>query len=315
MIGYILRRLASLIPLLLIVSFLVFCLTLLIPGDPARVLAGGQNATPAQVDQVRHQLGLDRPFLSQYWHWLVNALHGNLGYSLFHHDAVASSIASKFPVTFSVALGAMIVVLLIGAPTGVLAGTRPGSIADRIITITSSTMLAVPDFWLAIILIVVFAVNTHLLPAIGYVPFSQSPSQWAEHLVLPWIAAGLGGAATLARQLRGAIADVMEQDYIRTAEAKGLHERYIIGKHALKNAAIAPVTVLGIMFAYTLGGTVILEHIFSIPGLGQYFYLGLTAKDLPVIQGVALVVAVTFAVVNLLVDVLYAYLNPKVRLA
>jgi peptide/nickel transport system permease protein len=163
--------------------------------------------------------------------------------------------------------------------------------------------------------VLLFSVKLKILPSIGYVPFTQSPVEWFLHLCLPWVAAGLGGGATLARQLRGSLADSLDQDYIRTAEAKGVRGSLVIFKHALKNASIAPMTVVGIMFAYTLGGTVILEYIFSIPGMGQYFYQALGAKDVPVIQGVTLVVAITFVVINLAVDVLYAYLNPKVRLA
>jgi peptide/nickel transport system permease protein len=164
------------------------------------------------------------------------------------------------------------------------------------------------------VLVVAFAAKLHLVPAIGYVGITQSPVEWARHLILPWISLGLGGAATLARQLRSSLVDVLDQDYIRTAAAKGLRRRSIIGKHALKNAAIVPLTLVGIQFAYLLGGTIILENIFSAPGLGQYFFQALNGRDLPVIQGVTLVVAITFVVLNLAVDLFYAYLNPKVRL-
>jgi peptide/nickel transport system permease protein len=266
------------------------------------------------VAQLRHQRGLDQPYLVQYWHWLVNALHGNLGRSIQGNTSVSHEIAQRFPVTFSIALGGLAVTLLVGVPLGVLAGTRPKSLADRMVTVGTSAMLAIPDFWLAILLVLLFSVNLKVLPAIGYVPFTQSPLEWASHLCLPWIAVGLGGAATLARQLRGSLADALEQDYVRTAEAKGVRGSVVVLKHALKNASIAPVTILGIIFAYTLGGTVLIEYIFSIPGMGQYFYQALNSKDVPVIQGVTLLVALIFITVNLLVDVVYAYLNPKVRL-
>lgn len=313
MVAYILRRLVAIIPLLVLISFAVFSLTLLIPGDPAREILG-PNAPAAQVAQLRHQMGLDQPYLVQYWHWLVNALHGNLGRSIQRNTAVSHEIAQRFPVTFSIALGGLAVTILLGVPLGVVAGTRPGSGADRVVTVATSTLLAIPDFWLAILLVLLFSVNLKVLPAIGYVPFTQSPLEWASHLCLPWIAVGVGGAATLARQLRGSLADALEQDYVRTAEAKGVRGSVVVLKHALKNASIAPVTILGIIFAYTLGGTVLIEYIFSIPGMGQYFYQALNSKDIPVIQGVTLLVALIFITVNLLVDVLYAYLNPKVRL-
>ncbi len=313
MIAYILRRLVAIIPLLVLISFAVFSLTLLIPGDPAREILG-PNAPASEVLQLRRQMGLDQPYLVQYWHWLVNALHGNLGRSIQENTSVSHEIAQRFPVTFSIALGGLAVTVLLGVPLGVLAGTRPGSAVDRIVTVTTSTLLAIPDFWLAILLVLFFSVNLKVLPAIGYVPITVSPLEWASHLLLPWIAVGVGGAATLARQLRGSLADALEQDYVRTAEAKGVRGSVVVLKHALKNASIAPVTILGIIFAYTLGGTVLIEYIFSIPGMGQYFYQALNSKDIPVIQGVTLLVALIFITVNLLVDVLYAYLNPKVRL-
>jgi len=315
MIGYVARRLLALVPLVLIISFLVFAMSFLIPGDPARTLAGGLHAQASRVIQVRHQLGLDKPVVVQYWRWLSHALGGNLGRSLYTQGSVANAIAHRFPITLSMAIGALVVIVLLGVPAGIAAGTRPGGIVDRLVTLGTSAAIAIPDFWLGILLVIVFAVKLKALPAIGYVSFANSPVQWATHLYLPWLALGIAGAAPLARQLRGALIDVLEQDYIRTAGAKGLPPRRIIFKHALKNAAIAPVTVLGIQFAYLLGGTVILEYIFSIPGLGLYFFDALTSRDLPVLQGVTLVIALTFVLLNLAVDVLYAYINPKVRLA
>ena len=312
--SYVARRLLALIPLLLIVSFIVFALSLLIPGDPARVVAGGQKATPAGVERARKKLRLDKPFVEQYGLWLGHAAQGDLGDSFYNHRTVGSEIASRFPVTLSVALGAITITILLGVPLGILAGTRPRSLADRIVTATSSIGLAMPDFWLGMILITIFAVNLHMLPSGGYVGFARSPVEWATHLYLPWIAIGIPGAAGIARQVRGAMIDALEQDYIRTASAKGLRRRAIVFKHALKNASLAPVTVIGITFAYMLGGTVIIENIFSLPGMGSYFYEALIQKDLPVIQGVVLLTALIFVVLNLAVDLLYAYLNPKVRL-
>lgn len=313
MTGYVGRRLLAVVPLLLLISAAVFSMTFLIPGDPARTIAG-PHATPDRVVAVRHQLGLDHSVLSQYWHWLTHALSGNLGSSLFTHTAVAGEIAHRFPITFSLSIGALLLAVLIGVPAGLAAGTRPGSVVDRLVTLGTSTAIAVPDFWLGIILVILFAVKLQMLPAVGYVGITQSPVDWATHLYLPWFALGIAGAAPIARQLRGALIDVLAQDYIRTANAKGLPGYRVLLKHALKNAAISPVTVIGIQFAYLLGGTVIIEYIFSIPGLGLYFFNALNAKDLRVIQGVTLVVALTFVFVNLAVDVLYAYINPKVRL-
>jgi len=312
--GYVARRLLTVVPLVLLISMGVFSLSFVIPGDTARTLAGGMHASQEQVDTVRRQLGLNKPVIEQFWRWLTHALHGNLGTSLYDKSSVAHAIVHRFPITLSMALGALVVILLLGVPAGIAAGTHPGGVIDRLVTLGTSAAIAIPDFWLSIVLVILFAVKVHLLPSIGYVSLTTSPLQWARHLLMAWVAMGIGGAAPVARQLRGSMIDVLDQDYIRTASAKGLPRRSIVFKHALKNAAIAPVTILGIQFAYLLGGTVIIEGIFSIPGLGNYFQGALLNKDLPVIQGVILVIALTFILLNLAVDVLYAYINPKVRL-
>lgn len=314
MISYIVRRLAAIVPLLLIVSFLIFVLTQFIPGDPARNILG-TRATNETVAELQHKLGVDRPWPRQYVSWLGKAVRGDLGHSWYHQtESVTSQIKVRLPITANMAVGAMVVTILLGLPLGLLAGTRPQSLADRFVTFGTSAAIAAPDFWLAMMLIIVFAVKLKVLPAISYVPFDQSPVEWFRHLILVWIAVGIPGAASFARQLRGALIDSMEQDYVRTARAKGLRGSSVVLKHALKNASLVPVTVLGLQFAYTLGGTVVLERIFSFNGMGAYFFGALDVKDVPIIQGVTLLVALTFVTVNLVVDVLYAFLNPKVRL-
>jgi peptide/nickel transport system permease protein len=313
-IGYVARRLLALIPLLLIITFVVFGMTLLVPGDPAIEIAGGLNAKPEDVARVRHDLHFDQPLLAQYRYWLSDAVHGDLGQSYLQNTRVADEIKTRFPVTLSMALGALAVTVLLGVPAGIIAGTRPRSARDRAVTLGTSVGIAMPDFWLAMVFIVWFAVKLQWLPAQGYVPPAESVTEWAKHLALVWLAMGIAGAASFARQLRGALIDTLEQDYIRTAQAKGASRRRVVLKHALKNASFIPVTVLGLQFAYMLGGTVVLESIFSINGIGRYFFTGLVRKDLPVIQGVTLFVAVTFVVVNLVIDIVYGYLNPKVRL-
>jgi peptide/nickel transport system permease protein len=313
--AFIARRLAAMVPLLILITLGVYALVLLIPGDPARTLAGGIHAEPSEIARVRHQLHLDQPFFAQYWRWVTHALQGNLGSSLFQHSSVASAISSRFSLTLSLALGGLFVSILIGLPLGILAGTRPGTVADRSATVVSSAGIAIPDFWLAILLAVLFAVKIHLLPDLGYVGLTKSPWGWFEHLILPWVALGVAGGATLARQVRGGLIDVLDQDYIRTARSLGVPERQVIGRLALKNALTPAMTLVGIQFAYLLGGTVIIEQIFSIPGLGSLMLQAIDTKDLPVIQGVVLLTAVIFVLVNLIVDIGYGLLNPKVRVS
>ncbi len=315
LLSFIVRRLLITIPLLLLISFAVFSLVLLLPGDPALTLAGGVHSNPAKVAEITRQLHLNEPFWRQYLRWLNGVIHGDLGSSLFNPgQSVAAGIRARFPVTLSLAIGGMLLAILIGVPAGIIAGVRNGSASDRLVTVGSSLGVAIPDFWLALLLVIVFAVDTHLLPALGYVQWSASPWGWFEHLILPWLALGLGGAATIARQVRGALIDTLDQDYMRTATAKGLSNRVVIGKHALKNALSPAVTVIGISFGYLLGGTLIIEQIFSLPGIGEYILSAISEKDLPVVQGVVLVTATAFVIINLIVDVIYGYLNPKVRL-
>jgi peptide/nickel transport system permease protein len=315
LLSFIVRRLLITIPLLLLISFAVYSLVLILPGNPALTLAGGIHSTPAEVARITRQLHLNEPYWKQYLRWLNGVIHGNLGESLFNPgQSVASGIATRFPVTLTLAVGGMILAVLIGVPAGIVAGVHSGSARDRLVTVGSSLGVAIPDFWLALLLVIWFAVDSHILPALGYVDWSTSPWQWFEHLILPWIALGIGGSAIIARQVRGALIDTLDQDYMRTAVAKGLSTRAVIGKHALKNALSPAVTVIGIQFGYLLGGTLIIEQIFSLPGIGQYVLQAISEKDLPVIQGVVLVTATAFVLINLIVDVIYGYLNPKIRL-
>src|ERR1700722_1926856 len=309
------RRLLITVLLLFLISLGFYSLILIIPGNPAIALAGGPKATPAEIAKITAQLHLNQGFFAQYWRWLKAALQGNLGNSLFENQTVASGIAARFPVTLSVAAGGMIIAILLGVPAGIVSGLHQRTVRDRLVTVGSSIAVAIPDFWLALILVIVFAVKLEWLPALGYTPFTQSPAEWFQDLLLPWLALGIGGSAVIARQVRGALIDTLDQDYMRTAVAKGLSPRMVVGKHALKNALSPAVTVIGIQFGYLLGGTLIIEQIFSLPGLGTYIIQAINDKDIPEIQGVVLVVATSFVIINLVVDVIYAYLNPKIRLS
>ncbi len=312
MANFILQRLLALVPLLFIVSLLVFSLVLVIPGDPAYMLAG-EDATPEEIAEIREDMGLNDPVLVQYGRWAGGILRGDMGTSLFSDQPVLEVLIDRLPVTLSLAFAAIVISLLISVPAGIIAGTRPGRLSDRVVTVGASAGLAIPNFWLGLMLVLVFAIWNDWLPATGYVALTESPELWLRHILLPAFTLGLAAAAILTRQLRGAMVDVMNQDYIRTARAKGLPWRKVVLKHGLKNAAIPMVTILGLQANYLLGGTVIVEQIFGMPGLGQLAVASVFTRDLPMIQGVVIMAVFVAVFVNLLVDISYGYFNPKVR--
>ena len=307
------RRLLTYIPILFIVSIGVFMLTSLIPGDAAITIAGGPNATPEAIEAVRQNLRLDEPLVVQYWYWLKDAVTLNFGESQFSGVPVMDSIADRFPVSLSLVLAAVAIAALIGIPLGVFAGIRPGGGIDRLNRFTSSLGVGVPNFWLATMLILLFAVTLKWLPPSGYVPFTESPGGWLQTIILPALAMAFFLAAELSRQLRAGIIVQLNSNYVRTLWAKGGTTRRVIGGHALRNAASPAITVLGVHIGTLLGGTVIIEQIFSIPGLGSYLLDGITGQDLPVIQGVAMMFVIFQMTMSLIVDVSYGLLNPKVR--
>ena len=313
MLTFILRRIVALIPLLFIVSVIVFGLVLLVPGDAATTLAGGEDATPQAIQDVRNQLGLDRPFVTQYVDWLDDALTFDFGESLYSHQPVTSEIWDRVPVTLQIAGGALVFGLLFGIPLGIIAGIRPRAFGDRTVVLITSVAIAIPSFWLAQILILNLAVNRNALPSRGFVKFSESPTEWFEHLILPWICLGTLTAATIGRKLRGALADTMSSDHIRTSRSVGLATTTVVGKHALKNSSAPVLTVVGLQVAYLVGGTVVVESIFGIAGLGTYVLTAVQRNDLPAIQGSVMFIAILTVLVNLVVDISYAILNPKVR--
>ena len=315
MAALILRRLLALAPLLLLVSLGVFSLTSLLPGDPAITLAGGENASPEAILEVRRALRLDDPFALRYARWLRAVLGFDFGVSFESGKSVRDELAARFPVTFGIALAAVCVALLIGVPAGVLGGLQPGSIADRLGVLGASVGIAVPSFWMAMLLVSAFAVELQWLPAIGYRGFAESPADWLRHVCLPALALGSAAAASLTRQLRAALIDVLGANYLRTAWAKGATRRRAIIVHALRNAALPAVTILGLQFSTLLGGTVIIEQIFGIPGLGTYALRAIIANDLPVIQGVTIVFVLVHVLFNLLVDLSYGLLDPRIRLS
>lgn len=314
MLSLVLRRAASAIPLLLLVSFGAFSLVALLPGDPAMAIAG-EGATAEQVAEIRLRLGLDEPFLSRYLAWMGDVFTGDLGSSAVTGRSITEEVTRRAPVTASIAVGTLVVVLLLGLPTGILQGVFSGKLVDRAGLLVTAAGLAIPNFWLATILVSIFAVQLRWLPATGYTPPSESFVGWAEHIVMPSVTLGVFAASEMARQLRTGILHASEQPYVRTAWAKGMPARSVIGKHVLKNAAAPAITVLGIRLGHLLSGAVIVESIFGLPGLGKYAIDAILNRDFPVIQAVVLVSGAVVLVANLLVDIAYGALNPKVKVS
>jgi len=306
------RRLASGIPILLGVSLLIFVLIALVPGDPAAILAG-DNATPQQIAQIRAGLGLDEPLPVRYLEWLGGALQGDLGESFINGEPVLGVILSRVAVTASLVGFTVLLTLLIGPPAGLAAARRPGGVVDRVVTALAAMAIAVPPFWFGLILVLVLAVQLGWFPALGYSPLGDGLEAWVSHLFLPALTLALLPAAEVAMQLRASLADVLTRDYVITAEAKGLSARSVLLKHALKNAAMPVVTVFGYRFAQVLGGTVTIETVFALPGLGTVAVASVLTRDVPVLLGLIVFTTLVVIVVNLLVDISYGYLNPKVR--
>ena len=307
---YLLRRLVALVPIWLLISFFAFLLASLAPGDPAEVLLRRQSdqaPSAEEVARVRHELGLDDPFPVRYVRWVGAALHGDLGRSYRTREPVLDELASRFVVTAQLAVPALLLSLLIALPVGVAAAVRHNSLVDHGSRLASLLGASMPSFWLGYVLIIVFAVHWQLFPVAGR-------GGW-QHLVLPASTLALGAGASLARLTRASLLDVLGEDYVRTGRAKGLRERAVVVRHALRNSLIPVVTVAGLRFGHLLGGAAIVETVFAWPGLGKFVVDSIYDRDYPVIQGFVLFTGTVFLLVNLAVDLLYVRLDPKVRLA
>ena len=307
------RRLLATIPLLFLVSLVVFALVHALPGDPA-VLFLGEEADPETLARFRVRLGLDRPLVAQYAAWLGRALRGDLGRSLRTNQPVAEAILERLPVTLELLVAALSVSLAIAIPMGIVSAVKRNSGVDLVSTVFALVGFAMPGFWLGIILIYVFALLLRWLPPSGWVPLPASVPQNLLSLVLPAFTLGTALAALVTRQLRSGMLEVLRQDYVRTAQAKGLSERQVVGKHALKNALISVVTVVGLQLGGLLGNTIITETLFALPGVGRLMIDSIFSRDFFVVQGVILFLAVGYVLSNLLVDALYSYLDPRIRL-
>jgi peptide/nickel transport system permease protein len=294
------------------VSVLVFSLIHLVKGDPVR-LALGTRYSEKTYEALQHRNGLDLPLVQQYVTWAGRALTGDLGVSFRSGDTVTALIAERLPATLTLAFAAVLLALVIAVPLGTLSALRPRSITDRLATVVSQIGISVPDFWLAIVLILVFAGTLGWLPSGGYVPLGEDPLGWLQRLILPAIATGVVSGSVITRFVRSSVLEALGSDHVRTAQAKGLPARQVFTWHVLRNALLPLVTVTGVQLAYLLSGVVVVEIVFSWPGLGQLALQAVQARDYPVLQGAVLLFALVFLVINLLVDLLYSRIDPRIR--
>lgn len=311
MIRYCSYRLLIAIPLLFVVSAVTFVLTSLTPGDAATQILGVE-ASPEQRAALRAAFGLDLPVHEQYAKWLTHALGGDLGHSILQGQSVLGLIGERLPVTLSLLIGALLVSAIVGCSLGVLSAVR-GGVLGRILDTFSLVGWALPVFWVGAELVVIFAITLKWLPAVGYVPFADSPVDWLRSLILPVAALSLGPIAAIARQTRESMLDVLASEHIRMSRANGVRRGSLIYRHALRNASIPVVTVMGVQAIGMLGGAILIEAVFQLPGLGTLVVTSSLTHDLPVVQGVAVVFALIVIVVNLAIDLVYGLLNPKVR--
>jgi peptide/nickel transport system permease protein len=309
---FIVRRLLAAVPVLFLVSLIAASIMQLVPGDPA-VMIAGQSASDAEIARVRENLGLDRPFVERLWDWYVGLAHGDLGHSLLLNRPVTQAIAERVPVTLALAGFGLFLTIALGVPCGVIAALRQNTWIDQAVLTFALIGVSVPNFWLSLMLIVLFGVMLDWLPAGGYVPFADDPVGWARCLILPGFSLALLQVGLLARITRSTMLEVLRQDYVRTARAKGLPSFMVIGKHALKNVMIPVITVIGISFGLLLSGSVVIETVYSIPGMGRLLANAIFGRDYPLIQGGLLLTAAVLVGLNLVVDLLYAALDPRVK--
>ena len=312
MFAYVVRRLLATIVVMAVVAFVVFLLLYLTPGDPAAILAG-DAATSDDIRRIREKLGLDQPFLVRFGGWIAQLIRGDLGTSIFTNLPVAHLIGQRVEPTLSLTLCTLLVSVLVAVPLGVVAAARAGTWIDRGVMAFSVLGFSLPVFVLAYILILIFSIELDWLPVQGYQPIREGLWEWARHLVLPSTALGTVYIALIARITRATMLEVLQQDYIRTARAKGLAQRPILFVHALKNASVPIVTVIGIGIALLIGGAVVTESVFAIPGLGRLTLDAILRRDYPVIQGVVLLFSFVYVLVNLAIDLLYTLLDPRIR--
>lgn len=299
------------IPTFLAVAILIFCVVNIIPGDPAAIVKG--NDSLADIETIRARMGLDLSFGVRLWDWFTKMLQGDLGDSYFLGRTVLEAVKERIPVTLSLATAALLVAVVVGIPLGILASLKPNSFLDTSIMGVSLLGVSTPEFFLGLILMFIFAITLRLVPSSGYTPITESFSGWARHMMLPAFAFGLGQSAYIARLMRSSMLEVLNQDYILTARAKGQSEFLVVVKHALRNAFLPILTAIGMIYALLLGGAFITESLFRIPGAGNLIISSIRKFDFPVVQGALLFVAAAILIVNLVVDILYAFVDPRVQ--
>jgi len=312
MIAYVFRRLLATIPVMGVVAIFVFSLLYIAPGDPAAIIAG-DIASAADIARIHHQLGLDEPFLLRFGHWLLNVLHGDLGISIFTNLPVTQLIGQRLEPTLSLTISTLIFTVLFSIPLGIIAAWKAGTWIDYGVMIFAVLGFSLPSFVLAYVLILIFSIEFDLLPVQGYVNIRDGFLPFIEHLILPSIALGLIYGALIARVTRASMLEVLSQDYIRTAQAKGLANDKVLVGHALKNAAVPIVTIIGIGVALLISGVVVTETVFAIPGLGRLTVDAILRRDYPIIQGIILIFSAAYVLINLLVDLSYTFLDPRIR--
>ncbi len=313
MTAYILRRLILLIPVILVVGIVVFALVHLTPGDPAAVILG-DSETPESYENLREQLGLNDPLPIQFINWFGGVLIFDFGDSIFIGDPVTHALLDRVQPTVLLTIYALLIQIIIVIPSGVIAAVRHNSIVDRLVTVVAISGAAIPTFFLGILLILFFSVRLRWLPSGGYEPITEDPVAHFKAMAMPAFALGFSSAGLLARLVRSSMLDVLREDYVRTALAKGLPMKAVVVRHALRNSLIPALTVIGTSVGALLGGAVVTETVFTIPGMGRLVVQSISRRDYPVIQGAVMVIAMTYVIVNLIVDLLYVYIDPRVRL-
>jgi peptide/nickel transport system permease protein len=314
--AYIARRLLQAVPVLLLLTFLVFSLQLMLPGDPVTELigtSGGQALTPQQIAIYRKELRLDQPIPVQYAHWLSRVAQGDLGKSIKSQRPITTELRARIPVTLQLGLAALFLAIAVSFPLGVLAAVYSNTLLDRIITVVSIAGVSIPNFFLGILLIILFAVKLRWLPASGFTEITSDPAKAIRLLILPAFVLSAGGIGGLTRFIRSSLLEVLRTDYVRTARAKGLPGRRVVWIHALKNGMLPVATIVGLQIGFLLAGAVIVEQIFAIPGIGRFVIAGLSDKDFPVVQGCVLLIGTCVLLSSLLTDLAYAVLDPRIR--